>query len=87
MPRNTVREANIITYAHYNQKFGHSLQPEQVIKVSLKTNKSFNFTMKASFLPVIVSKKHKQTKKNMLIITVSHKFTYILKKNTRKKQK
>ena len=36
---------------------------------------SFNSIMMASFLPVIVSKKNKQTKKNMPFITVSHKFT------------
>ena len=34
--------------------------PEQVIKVSFKTNNSFNSIMMASFLPVIVSKKSKQ---------------------------
>ena len=35
----------------------------------------------ASFLPVIVSKKNKQTEKNMSFIAVYHKFTYILKKH------
>ena len=49
--------------------------PEQVIKVPFKTNNSFNSTMMASFLPVIVSKKNKQTKKNMSFIAVYHKFT------------
>ena len=50
---------------------------EQVIKVPFKTNKinSFNSTMMASFLPVIVSKNNKQTKTNMPFITVSHKLT------------
>ena len=52
---------------------------KQVIKVPFETNNSFNSSMimMASFLPVIliVSKKNKQTKKNMPFITVSHKFT------------
>ena len=33
----------------------------KVIKVPIKTNNFFNSTMMASFLPVIVSKKNKQT--------------------------
>ena len=48
--------------------------------------KKYNFfisTMMALFLPVIVSKKNKQTEKNMSFIAVYHKFTQILKK-TRK---
>ena len=49
--------------------------PEKVIKVPFKTNNSFNFTMMASFLPVEVSKKNKQTQKNTSFIAVSHKFT------------
>ena len=49
--------------------------PEKVIKVPFKTNNSFNSTMMASFLPVIVSKKNKQTEKNMSFIAVYHKFT------------
>ena len=40
--------------------------------------------MMASFLPVIVSKKNKQTKKNMSFIAVYHKFTYNLKKTHKK---
>ena len=39
-------------------------------KVPFKTNNSFNSTMMASFLPVLVSKKNKQTKKNMSFIAV-----------------
>ena len=46
--------------------------PEQVIKVPFKTNNSFNSTMMASFLPLILSKKNKQTKKNMSFIAVYH---------------
>ena len=52
--------------------------PEQVIKVPFKTNNSFNSTMMASFLPVIlVREKNKQTNKNMSFIAVYHyhKFT------------
>ena len=37
--------------------------PEQVIKVPFKKNNSFNSTMMALILPVMVSKKNKQTKK------------------------
>ena len=59
--------------------FKHLLQlsepPEQVIKVPFKTTNSFNSTMMASFLPVIVSKKNKQTKKNMSFIAVYHIFS------------
>ena len=42
--------------------------------------------MMASYLglPVIVSKKNKQTEKNMPFIAVFHKFTYILKKTHKK---
>ena len=38
-----------------------------MIKVQFKTNNSFNSTMSmmASFLPVIVSKKNRQTEKNI----------------------
>ena len=42
--------------------------PEQVIKVPFKTNNSFKSTIMALFLPVIVSKKNKQTKENMAFI-------------------
>ena len=35
------------------------------LKVPFKANYFFNFTMMASFLPGIVSKKNKQTEKNM----------------------
>ena len=49
--------------------------PEKVIKVPFNTNNAFNSTMMASFLPVIVSKKNRQTEKNMSFIAVSHKFT------------
>ena len=35
----------------------------------------FNSTIMASFLPVIVSKKNKQTEKDMSFIAVYHKFT------------
>ena len=38
-------------------------------------NYFFNSTMMASFLPVIVSKKNKQTEKNMYFIAVYHKLT------------
>ena len=48
---------------------------EKVIKVSFKDNYFFNSTIMASFLPVIVSKKNKQTEKNMSFIAVYHKFT------------
>ena len=48
---------------------------EKVIKVLFKTNNFLNSTMMASFLPVIVSKKNKQTEKNMPFIAVSRKFT------------
>ena len=44
----------------------------QVIKVPFKTTNYFNSTMMASFLPVKVSKKSKQTKKNMSFIAVYH---------------
>ena len=44
------------------------------IKVPFKTNNNFNSTMMASFLPVIVSEKKKQTEKNMPFIEMSHKF-------------
>ena len=43
-------------------------------KGPFKTNNSFNSTMMASFLPVIVGKKNKQTKKNISFIAVYHKF-------------
>ena len=49
--------------------------PRKGDKVPFKTNNAFNSTMMASFLPVIVSKRNKQTEKNMLLIPVSHKFT------------
>ena len=49
--------------------------PQQVIKVPLKANYFLNSTMMASFLPGIVSKKNKQTEKNMSFIAVYHKFT------------
>ena len=45
--------------------------PEKEIKVSFKTNNYFNSTMTASFLPVIVSKKNKQTEKNLFYCSVS----------------
>ena len=67
-----------ITVSHYDGE-----PPEKVIKVPSKTNNTFNsavILMMASFLPVIVNKKNKQTKKNMPFITVSHKFTLILNK-------
>ena len=48
--------------------------PEKMIKVPLKTNNTFNTTMMALFLLVIVSKRNKQTEKNMPFIAVSHKF-------------
>ena len=38
------------------------------MKSPFKTNNAFNFTMMTSFLPVIVSKKNKQTEKNMPFI-------------------
>ena len=44
-------------------------------KRALKTNNVFNSTMMASFIPVIVNKKNKQTEKNMYFIAVSHKFS------------
>ena len=47
-----------------------------MIKVSFKENYFFNSTIMASFLPVIVSKKNKQTEKNISFIAVYHKFTY-----------
>ena len=46
-----------------------------VIKVPFKTNNAFNSIMMASFLPVIVSKKNKQTTKNIPFIAMSHKLT------------
>ena len=49
--------------------------PEKVMKVPFKTNNSFNSTMMASFLSVIVSKKNKQTEKNMTFIAVYHLIT------------
>ena len=42
--------------------------PGKVIKVPFKTNNAFNSTMMASFLLVIVSKKNKQTWKNMSFV-------------------
>ena len=51
-----------------------------MIKVSFKTNNFLNSTMMASFLLVTVSKKNKQTEKNVSFIAVYHKFTSILKK-------
>ena len=59
--------------------------PEQVIKVQFKTNNSFNSTMMASFLPVIVSKKNKQRKICLLLqcITNSHKSGKKHGKNTK----
>ena len=44
-------------------------------KVQFKTNNYNDSTIMASFLPVIVSKKNKQTEKNMSFIAVHHKFT------------
>ena len=44
-------------------------------EVPFKTNNSFNSTVMASFLPVIMSKKNKQTKKKISFIAVYHKFT------------
>ena len=41
-------------------------------KSAIRTNNVFNSTMMASFLPVIVSKKTKQTDKNMSFIAVYH---------------
>ena len=60
---------------HNCEKSNDGNPPEQVIKVPFKTNNSLNSTTIASFLPVIVSKKNKQTKKNMSFIAVYHKFT------------
>ena len=40
-------------------------------KVPFKTNYAFNSTMMASFLPVIVSKENKQTKKYVFYCSVS----------------
>ena len=54
---------------------------ETLRQVPFKTNKTFNFTMMASFLPVTVSKKNKQTEKNKPFIAVSHKLTLIQKKH------
>ena len=49
--------------------------PEKVIKVPFKANYFLNSTMMALFLQGIVSKKNKQTEKNMSFIAVYHKFT------------
>ena len=49
--------------------------PRKCDKSAFKTNNAFDSTMMASFLPVIVSKKNKQTEKNMSLIAVSHKLT------------
>ena len=56
---------------------------EKVKKVSFKTIHAFNFTMTVLFLPVLVSKKDTRTEKDVPLIAVSHKFTYILKKDTK----
>ena len=47
----------------------------KVIKEPFKTKNAFNFTMMASFLQVIMSKKEQTNRKNMYFIAVSHKFT------------
>ena len=49
--------------------------PRKGDKVLFEKNNAFNSGMMASFLPVIVSKKNKQAKKNMSFIAMSHKFT------------
>ena len=57
------------------KKYNDVEPPEKVIKVPSKTNNAFNsamITMMASFLPVIVDKKNKQTEKNMPFISVSY---------------
>ena len=45
--------------------------PEKVIKVPFKANYFLNSTMMASFLPVIVSKKNKQTENYVFYCSVS----------------
>ena len=50
-----------------------------------KTNDSFNSTMMASFLPVIVSKKNKQTNKEKYVFYCSVSQIHINPKKTRKK--
>ena len=44
-------------------------------KNAIQSKLLFYSTMMASFLPVIVSKKNKQTEKNISFIAVYHKFT------------
>ena len=46
-----------------------------MIQLPFKTHNAFNSTVMASFLLAIVSKKKKQTEKNMSVIAMSHKFT------------
>ena len=65
------------TIFHNCEKSDDGNPLEKVIKVPFKANYFLNSTMMASFLPVIVSKKNKQTEKNMSFIAVyitnSHK--------------
>ena len=54
--------------------------------MSFKANMAFNSEIMASFLPtVLVSKKKKQTEKNITFFAVSHEFTCINHEKLRKK--
>ena len=75
MPVPLTWKARAGTIFHNCEKFNDGNPSEKVIKVSFKENYFFNSTIMASFLPVIVSKKNKQTEKNMSFIAVYHKFT------------
>ena len=76
-----------INFLNY-EKSNDGNPPKKMIKMPFKTNNSFNSTMMASFLPVIVGKKNKQTKKIWLLlqcITNSHKSGKKHLKNTKRK--